>query len=84
MFDLLRTKRMQLRNHADTQPVQRYLPQKVYAIYIYRIKFGMLEVLENEIALLKLSGGTAQLRTLEGTLMIRYCKGIVFPTCLML
>ena len=32
----------------------------------------MLEVRENEIALRKLSGGTAQLRTLEGTLMMNY------------
>jgi len=30
----------------------------------------MLQVHENEIALRKLSGGTAQLRTLEGTLVI--------------
>jgi len=29
----------------------------------------MLEVHENEIALRKFSGGTAQLRTLEGTLI---------------
>jgi len=58
MFALLRTKRMQLRNHADTQPVKR---SKGYAIYIYRIKFRMLEVRENELALRKLSGGTAHL-----------------------
>jgi len=32
-----------------------------YAISIYRIKFGILEVRENEIALHKLSGG----RTLQ-------------------
>jgi len=31
-------------------------------MYIYRIKFIMLEVRENEIVLRKLSGGTAQLR----------------------
>jgi len=37
-------------------------------IYIYHIKLRMLEMRENEIALLKLPGGTAQLRTLEGTL----------------
>jgi len=35
---------------------------------VYRIKFSMLEVRENEIALRKFSGGTAQLCTLEGTL----------------
>ena len=34
-------------------------------IYIYRINFRMLEVRENEIALRKLSGGTAQLCSLE-------------------
>ena len=32
-------------------------------VCIYRIKFRMLEVRENEIALRKLSGGTAQLRS---------------------
>jgi len=32
-------------------------------IYTYRIKFRMLEVRENEIALRKLSVGIAQLRT---------------------
>jgi len=32
-------------------------------IFIYRIKLRMLEVRENEIALRKLSGGTAQLRS---------------------
>jgi len=35
-------------------------------IYIYSIEFGMLEV--REIALRKLSGGAAHLRTLAGTL----------------
>jgi len=38
--------------------------------FIYNVKFGMLQVRENVIALHKLSGGTTQLRTLEGTLMI--------------
>jgi len=38
-------------------------------MYIYRIKFRMLEVREIEISLLTLSGGTAQLRTLEGELV---------------
>jgi len=33
-------------------------------MYIYRFKFTMLEVRENEITLRKFSGGTAQLRTL--------------------
>jgi len=42
---------------------------KRYAICKYRIKFKMLEVCKNEIALRKLSGGTAQLRTLEATLI---------------
>jgi len=35
----------------------------------YCIKFKMLEVCENEIAPRKLSGGTAQWRTLEATLI---------------
>ena len=61
MFVLLRTKRMQLRNHADTQIVKRSQRQRGYAIYIYiySIKFRVLEVSENEIALRKLSRGTA-------------------------
>ena len=37
MFVLLRTERMQLRNHADTQTVKRFQRQKSYVIYIYRI-----------------------------------------------
>ena len=61
MFVLLRTKRMQLRNHACTQTVKRSQRWKDYAIYIYRIKFRMSEVRENEMALRKLSGGTARL-----------------------
>ena len=35
MFVLLRTKRMQLRNHADTQTVKRSTRLKGYAVYIY-------------------------------------------------
>jgi len=39
--------------------------------YTCDIKFGMLLVRENEISLGKRSGGaTAQLRTLEGTLLL--------------
>ena len=57
---LLHTKRMQLPNHADTQTVKR---SQLCNTYIYRSKFRMLKVLEDEIALRKLSGGTAQLRT---------------------
>ena len=41
----------------------------MYILYIYRIKFRMLEVRKNEIALRKMSGGAAHLRTLEGTLI---------------
>jgi len=33
------------------------------------MKFGMLEVRENEISLRKCSGGAAQLRTFRGTLI---------------
>jgi len=36
--------------------------------YMQDIRFGMLQVRENEISLRKCSGGAAQLRTLEGTL----------------
>jgi len=38
-------------------------------IYIYRTNFRMLEVRDNKIALSKLSGGSAQLRTIEVTLI---------------
>jgi len=38
--------------------------------YIYDIKFGMLQVCDNDISLRKWSGGTALLRTLEGKLVI--------------
>jgi len=73
MFVLLRTKRMQLRNHPDTQTAKHSQRKKGYAIhttniYIYRPKFRILEVRKNAIALCKLPGGTAQLRILQGTL----------------
>jgi len=55
MFVLLRTERMQLRNHGDAQTEKR-------SIYIPYIKFRMLEVRENETALRKLPGGVAHLR----------------------
>jgi len=35
--------------------------------YIYDVNFGMLQLRENEMSLRKVSGVTAQLRTLEGT-----------------
>ena len=38
---------------------------------VYDIKFWMLQVRNNEISLRKWSGGSAQLRTLEETLVIR-------------
>jgi len=37
--------------------------------YTYDIKSGILQVRKNEISLRKYSGATAQLRTLEGTLV---------------
>ena len=54
IFVLLRTRRMQLCNHADkTQcsvpSVKRAMREKI----AYRIKFGMLQVRENEISLRK-------------------------------
>jgi len=58
--------------------------------YIHDIKFGMLQVRNNEISLRKCSGGSAQLRTLEGTLVTREsarfdnndscCEQVLFPT----
>ena len=44
---------MLLRNHVDAQLVKRY---KGYAIYIYDIKFALLQVRENEISLRTWSG----------------------------
>jgi len=37
----------------------------------------MLQVCENEIPLQKWSGGTVQLRTLEGTLVLKFFKIII-------
>jgi len=37
MFVMLRTNRVQLRNHADTQTVKRSQRLKGYAIYIYTV-----------------------------------------------
>jgi len=64
MFVLVR---LQLRNHADTafQEVK-----GLCDFHICDIKFEMLQVRENEISLRKWSGGTAQLRTVEGTLLV--------------
>ena len=45
---------MKLRNHEDTQPVKPFKWWKSYGIgYIHDIKFGMLQVRENEISLRK-------------------------------
>ena len=52
----------------DTQPVKRI---ESAMRYIYDIKFRMLQVRKNEISLRKCSGGSAQLRTSEGTLATR-------------
>jgi len=43
---------------------------------LYIFKFGMLQVRENEISPRKWSGGTAQLRSLKGTLARRYVTQI--------
>jgi len=68
MFVVLCTKRMQLRNHVDTNTEELPSLKGLCEVYTQRIKFRMLTVRENETALRKLSGGTAQLRTLEGEL----------------
>jgi len=73
MFALLRTERMQLRNHrhrtSETFPSLKGLCD----IYIYCIKYGILEVCENEISLRKWPPGTAQLCTFEVTLVTSNC-----------
>jgi len=49
---------------------------------IHRINFKMLEVRKNEIALRKLSGGSAQLRTLgEHWLQSLRCEALVSDYC---
>jgi len=48
--------RMRLRNHVDTQPVKRVSVKRAMK-YIYKIKFGMIQVHENKISLRKWSGG---------------------------
>ena len=71
MLVLLRTKRMQLRNHADHK--QRSAPNVkkalrhiyIYIYCIYSSKFRMLEMRDTEIALRKLSGGAAYSRSCE-------------------
>jgi len=62
--------RMQVCNHADAQTFKRFKRYKAYAT-LHDIKFGMLQVRENEISLRKWFGGTAHLRSLEGTLPTR-------------
>jgi len=44
---------------------------------MYDMKFEMLQVHENEISLRKWSGGAAQLRILEGTLVVSL-TGVTF------
>ena len=43
---------LQLRNHADVQPMKRFERRKGYAIYI-RYQYGLLQVRENGISLRK-------------------------------
>jgi len=47
--------RKQFHNHADTQPVERFISAMRC---IYDIKFGMMQVCKNEISLRKCSGGS--------------------------
>ena len=60
---------MQLRNHMDTQLIS----DERAIRYAHDIKWGMVQVCENEILLVKWSGGGncafGQLRTVEGTLL---------------
>jgi len=64
MFALLRKKRMQLRNHADTQTVKRSQHWKGYAIYIYIYRIvGSAREWDSTVQIV-----WWQLRTIEGTL----------------
>jgi len=73
MFVLLRTKRMQLRNHADTQTVKRSkqwsVTRAMRYIYIY-LQYQIWNKCARQISLRKLCGGTAHFRTLEGALLM--------------
>jgi len=62
--------RMQFHNHVDTASETF---RKCYPLcnIIYDIKFGTLQVRNNDISLRKCSGGSAHLRTLEETLVTR-------------
>ena len=57
-----------IQNHVDTQSVKRF---KRAVRFVYDIKSGMLQVRKNETSLRKCSGGSAHLRTSEGTLVTR-------------
>jgi len=59
--------------HAIARPLQTHNQWSVSSVtramrFIYDIKFGMLQVRENEMLLRNWSGGTAHMRTLEGSL----------------
>ena len=61
MFVSMRTKCMQLRKYTDTNSAAFQALKGLCDIYIYRIKCRMSQVRENDVALRKFSGGTAQL-----------------------
>ena len=56
----------------NSQPMKCFKYYKGAICYIYDIKFGMLQVRENEISLCKWSAGTAHLRTSNGTLVAAF------------
>ena len=69
--------RMELCNYSDTQLVKRFKRYEIhviYCIYIY-MKFGMSQMHEIDISLRKWSGGIAQLRDSEGTLVTDQSQG---------
>jgi len=63
----------------QTQPVKRKRAMRYIYIYmyVYDIKFGMLQVRENDISLRKWSGGAVQLRTLRETLLTAICLPLI-------
>jgi len=79
--------RMQLRKHVDTQTLKCFKRYNSYGIYIYiyiyiyifDIKFGLLQAHKNEISLRKWPGGTAQSRTLKGTLTVTDGYVVLIP-----
>jgi len=72
--------------HAIAQPCRRHTNSEAFQALqelcnVYNVKFGMLHVRENEVSLRKRLGGTAHLRTIEGTRMAGWAISGPWATC---